>query len=1182
MNGPELNRTLFSPGSARRLARGLSLPPAGFSVCCFLAVIVTRVAGAGGLPAPVFVAAPPCGDDSYSGFTTFCAQDWGPKATIQAAIDITVDGGVIQVLPGVYQETINFNGKSMTIMSTGGPGATTIMPDVSGVPVVTCENVAGPAELSGFTITGGAAAVGAGMYINNANPTVSNCVFDDNEATDDGGGMAVLGNSSPTITGCTFFNNRALGDSGGGMFNDGSFPNVSDCTFSLNTAARGAGLASFNGTSLSVWTCRFDGNVALSGNGGGLLNNASTTQVQNSAFTGNAASNVGGAIQNATGLANVTVVNTTMHENSAGGVGGGGLWNEGTASISNSILWANQPDQLDGPFGVSVAWVNQSSSGVWFDPVFVDEAAGNLQLDDCSPCIDAGFNDDVSPSIVTDLAGNPRFYDDAGAPDVGPPQGGAPLVDLGAFERQLDTPLHPSYVAGVPDWSQPTLPAGGPAGDATGPWRAWCVPTSSADVVGYYSELGVAGIGDGLAFPNTSVWPSSDFRDELADADGGRTDLGWYLNTNDLGDGGSGQYGGTNLVDVAQGLGSFFEAHLLAGHYVRNYGAPSTLWAHQLYIAFDTTCEHQARHDADGAFAEIMREIDSGRPLLGHWQHGNVVEDPEGPRPAQPGSDHEEVMVAEWGDPSSGDPETGEDWYEIDGEEGHWSAEIFGHTMTIVGYYLSGDLCNPHDPPVDAIIVLDNNDAPHNVRRPLVLPWDDAGNKWRGLTSFAPAILRYVDHDAVAGTNTGETWADAYTDLQTALADPKIGGVQPVEIWVAEGTYTPGGSRADTFALANDVAIYGGFTGSESIRDERSPQDHETVLSGDIGVGGDPSDNSYHVVTALPGTNGTAVLDGFTITGGNANGVFPDENGGGIIAYGSPTIRNCAIVDNSTTGGGGGMFSFASPTVVNSRFLGNTAGGAGGGVFNFGLSSSEFGNCAFSGNVADQGGGMYNASDTAPYVSNCTFAGNTAKNSAGGGIYNDSAPMVLANCILWGNTGFPVNRLTGATTGFSDVEFGSQDVSGPANIIADPLFADANGPDNVFGTKDDDLRLTAGSPCVDAGAVSELTSTRTDLDGEPRAFDHPLAPDCPQAPGQCGASPLVDMGAYERPCGPCSADVNLDGTVGINDFLDLIAAWGPCPNCPPSCPADINGDCWVDITDFLLLIASWGPCPVCP
>ena len=54
-------------------------------------------------------------------------------------------------------------------------------------------------------------------------------------------------------------------------------------------------------------------------------------------------------------------------------------------------------------------------------------------------------------------------------------------------------------------------------------------------------------------------------------------------------------------------------------------------------------------------------------------------------------------------------------------------------------------------------------------------------------------------------------------------------------------------------------------------------------------------------------------------------------------------------------------------------------------------------------------------------------------------------------------------------------------------------------------------------------------------------------------------------------------DLNGDCTVGIVDFLMLLAAWGPCPEpCPPICASDLDGDCNVGIIDFLMLLANWG------
>jgi choice-of-anchor B domain-containing protein len=59
----------------------------------------------------------------------------------------------------------------------------------------------------------------------------------------------------------------------------------------------------------------------------------------------------------------------------------------------------------------------------------------------------------------------------------------------------------------------------------------------------------------------------------------------------------------------------------------------------------------------------------------------------------------------------------------------------------------------------------------------------------------------------------------------------------------------------------------------------------------------------------------------------------------------------------------------------------------------------------------------------------------------------------------------------------------------------------------------------------------------------------------------------------------CSIPGDLDGdaTVGITDFLLLLAAWGPGPGaCPPSCAADFDGDCTVGVNDFLIMLANWG------
>ncbi len=175
-----------------------------------------------------------------------------------------------------------------------------------------------------------------------------------------------------------------------------------------------------------------------------------------------------------------------------------------------------------------------------------------------------------------------------------------------------------------------------------------------------------------------------------------------------------------------------------------------------------------------------------------------------------------------------------------------------------------------------------------------------------GAYEWHPQI--YVNH-AATGTNDGSSWANAYTDLQDAL----IVAVADIhEIWVAQGTYYPGVNRTDSFAIKNGVAVYGGFAATELERSERDWESNVTVLSGDIGTLDDISDNSYHVIYNN-GLADTAILDGFTVTGGNADGSDSDDNGGGIYNTNSnPTLNNLIVSSNSADFYGGGIYNTSS------------------------------------------------------------------------------------------------------------------------------------------------------------------------------------------------------------------------------------------------------------------------------
>jgi hypothetical protein len=133
----------------------------------------------------------------------------------------------------------------------------------------------------------------------------------------------------------------------------------------------------------------------------------------------------------------------------------------------------------------------------------------------------------------------------------------------------------------------------------------------------------------------------------------------------------------------------------------------------------------------------------------------------------------------------------------------------------------------------------------------------------------AQIIERWYVKELGSGAKDGTSWDDAFDSIQDAIDAASPGG----EIWVAAGTYVPGTLRTDTFQLKTGVALYGGFNGTETLRDERDWEANVTILSGDIN--GDDvgftnnGENVYHVVSAV-GADG-ATIDGFTIAGGNAS-----------------------------------------------------------------------------------------------------------------------------------------------------------------------------------------------------------------------------------------------------------------------------------------------------------------------
>ena len=275
-----------------------------------------------------------------------------------------------------------------------------------------------------------------------------------------------------------------------------------------------------------------------------------------------------------------------------------------------------------------------------------------------------------------------------------------------------------------------------------------------------------------------------------------------------------------------------------------------------------------------------------------------------------------------------------------------------------------------------------------------------------------PNVL-FVDDDA-AGAGTGMTWNDAFTDLQQALeAIASKENFQFNEIRVAQGDYTPAppsGNRAATFQLINGVAVKGGYAGIiDPNPNTRDAELYATILSGDLNGDDTPEpdspsrdENSYHIVTAN-GADMTAVLDGVTITGGNADGTFPGGSGAAFFNnQGSPTLIGCTFTANSAADSGAAIYnSQAEPTLINCDFIANSSTNNGGAIFNYD-SSAALTNCTFEDNSSATGGAMFNLAASAPTLTYCTFRGNEAAH--GGAIYNQSSNPALTYCLLTENS----------------------------------------------------------------------------------------------------------------------------------------------------------------------------------
>ncbi len=351
----------------------------------------------------------------------------------------------------------------------------------------------------------------------------------------------------------------------------------------------------------------------------------------------------------------------------------------------------------------------------------------------------------------------------------------------------------------------------------------------------------------------------------------------------------------------------------------------------------------------------------------------------------------------------------------------------------------------------------------------------------------------YVDGGA-AGAGTGASWADAAPGLTEALV---LAEETPHAhtIHVAGGTYYPTDDtdRDRSFVLLpRSMKLLGGYDPATGVR---NPAATPSVLSGNIGDPGSAEDNSYHVMVIAGAGNDSTIVDGFTISHGNANGAS------GFVYNGIDVFRAW----------GGGIFvtsldNTAKIAIRNCIVSGNEAATYGGGVSNFNTALAVV-NSAFHGNRAAYGGGISNmplaGSPVSLSVIQSTIAGNNAATGGGGVYLYNYGSLSLASTLIYGNNtgleGGPGMEYTARNCliqGRSDVSNGNLD----GTLSYTDMFEEAVSS-TLAPTSLGNYRLSANSPAIERGSNAAASGIATDLDFKPRIF------------GQ-----WVDIGAYEYRC----------------------------------------------------------------
>jgi hypothetical protein len=256
----------------------------------------------------------------------------------------------------------------------------------------------------------------------------------------------------------------------------------------------------------------------------------------------------------------------------------------------------------------------------------------------------------------------------------------------------------------------------------------------------------------------------------------------------------------------------------------------------------------------------------------------------------------------------------------------------------------------------------------------------------------------YVNANLTSGNNTGLNWANAYKGpdaLQYALANTNCDGA---ELWIAQGKYKPSAnplncvgctsSQDFAFLLPKNIHLYGGFLGNETMLSQRNLKARKTILSGDIGIENDSTDNTFHVLIIANNGNFTNRIDGIQV-----------ERGGNKTVLGNTTVNTITISKNE----GGGIVSKNSNLLLKNSIIQRNISKDGAGIYFSNGKLQMFSNVLESNNALASGGAIYlTNSDSISSASRCKVFKNVA-DAAPAFFINDANFLVEYNVIQENN-----------------------------------------------------------------------------------------------------------------------------------------------------------------------------------